>query len=73
MIKVYDAGDITEAHIVRGLLQANGIEAHVGGHYLQGGVGELAAQGFASVLVAIAQAAEARALIEDNEQGDIQM
>jgi hypothetical protein len=49
---VYRASDITEAHIVAGLLRANGIESHVGGYYLQGGIGELATQDFATVLVA---------------------
>jgi len=72
MIKVYDAGNITEAHIVRGMLEANGINAHVGGYYLQGAVGELAVQGFASVLVADEDAASARALIERYEKGDEQ-
>lgn len=72
MIKVYDASNITEAHIVRGMLQANGIDAHVGGYYLQGAVGELAVQGFASVLVADEDTASARALIERYEKGDEQ-
>jgi len=71
VIKVYDAADITEAHIVRGMLQAHGIEAHVGGYYLQGGVGELAPQGFARVLVAASQVEAARALIDAYEQGDM--
>lgn len=68
MIKVYDASDITEAHIVRGMLEAHGIDAHVGGHYLQGGIGELAVQGFACVLVAEPQAASARELIDAYER-----
>ena len=63
MIKVYDASDITEAHIVRGMLEAHGIPAHVGGHYLQGGVGDLAVHGFASVLVEEEHATEARELV----------
>jgi hypothetical protein len=67
MIKVYDANDITEAHIVRGMLEAHGIAAYVGGHYLQGGIGELAVQGFASVLVADEQAASAREVIKAYE------
>jgi hypothetical protein len=70
VIKVYDASNITEAHIVRGMLRAHGIEAYVSGHYLQGGVGELATQGFASVLVAEHQAVKARELIETYECGD---
>ena len=49
---IYNAKDITEAHIVSGLLAANGIQAHVSGHYLQGGVGELPASGLANVHVA---------------------
>jgi len=69
MIKVYDASNITEAHIVRGMLEANGITAHVGGYYLQGGIGDLAVQGFASVLVDSEYALSARALIDDYEKG----
>ena len=41
----YRARDITEAHIIAGLLRANHIEAHVGGHYLQGALGEIGAAG----------------------------
>lgn len=48
---VYRANDIIEAHIVAGMLRANNIEPHVGGHYLQGAVGDLAMDGFANVLV----------------------
>jgi hypothetical protein len=48
---VYRANDIIEAHIIAGLLKAHDIEAFVGGHYLQGGVGELVPFGFASVSV----------------------
>ena len=48
---IYKASDINEAHIVSGMLRSNGIEAHVGGYYLQGGVGDLAAFGFANVHV----------------------
>ncbi len=49
---VYKAGDIIEAHIVAGMLNANGIETHVGGYYLQGGVGDVAVYDFANVQVA---------------------
>lgn len=49
---VYKARDIIEAHIVAGMLNAQGIETHVGGFYLQGGVGDLAASDFANVQVA---------------------
>jgi len=69
VVKVYDASDITEAHIVRGMLRAHGIGAHVGGHYLQGGVGELMVQGFATVYVEDSDVATARSLIDAYERG----
>ncbi len=49
---IYNARDIIEAHIVSGMLNANGIETHVGGYYLQGGVGDVAVFDFANVQVA---------------------
>ena len=49
---IYNARDIIEAHIVSGMLNANGIETHVGGYYLQGGVGDVAIFDFANVQVA---------------------
>ncbi|HEB58098.1 MAG TPA: DUF2007 domain-containing protein [Gammaproteobacteria bacterium] len=64
---IHEAGDITEAHIVAGMLHARGIEAHVGGYYLQGGVGELAPTGFANVQVADEDAAAAAAVIAEYE------
>jgi hypothetical protein len=68
MKKIYDAANITEAHIVRGMLEAHGIQAHVTGHYLQGGIGELAVEGFVSVLVNEEEEARARELIIDYER-----
>ena len=51
MKTIYKAGSITEAHIVSGMLEAQGIQSHVGGHHLQGGVGEIATMDFARVWV----------------------
>lgn len=65
MKKIYNASDITEAHIIRGMLEAHGIEAFVNGYYLQGGIGELAAHGYASVSVANSDADQARKLAEE--------
>ena len=48
---IYRASNIVEAHIVSGMLKASGIEAYVGGHYLQGAVGDLSPLGFANVFV----------------------
>jgi hypothetical protein len=71
VVKVYDAGNITEAHIVRGMLRSHGIEAHVGGHYLQGGIGELVVQGFATVYVEDSEVVAARSLIDAYELGEL--
>ena len=51
MIKIYTAQDITEAQIIKGLLEANQIDAFVDGFYLQGGIGEMAPTGFAGISV----------------------
>ena len=64
---IYKASDINEANIVSGMLRSNGIEAHVGGYYLQGGVGDLAAFGFANVHVPDEDVDQARALIAEYE------
>jgi hypothetical protein len=67
MLIAYRARDIAEAHIVSGMLQAEGIEAHVGGHYLQGGLGEIGAAGFTNVHVEDDDYPKARDLIADYE------
>lgn len=64
---VYRASNISEAHIVCGMLRANGIECSVGGHYLQGGVGELPPMGFALVHVVDEDFLLARKLIAEYE------
>jgi hypothetical protein len=64
---IYKAGDITEAHIVAGLLNANHIETHVGGFYLQGGVGDLAAMDFVNVQVEDEDVLRAEKIIQEYE------
>ncbi|MBS8239523.1 DUF2007 domain-containing protein [Marinobacter lipolyticus] len=63
----YRARDITEAHIVAGLLEANGIETYVGGHYLQGAMGEIGTAGFSNVHVADEDLYRARQLVSEYE------
>ncbi len=63
----YKADNIAEAEIVKGMLEANGLEAHVSGYYLQGGVGEMATMGFARVLIANEDFDKARELIHEYE------
>ncbi|MEZ5449562.1 MAG: DUF2007 domain-containing protein [Thiolinea sp.] len=66
---IYRAANITEAHLVAGMLEAQGIAAHVGGHYLQGGVGEIATMDFARVWVADEDYEAARPLIAEYKTG----
>ena len=68
---VYSASDIIEANIVAGMLKAHGIESHVGGYYLQCGIGELAARDFVNVHVADEDVGLAKALIEDYEKASV--
>lgn len=68
---IYKASDINEANIVSGMLRANGIEAHVGGYYLQGGIGDLAATGFANIHVADEDVELAKTLIAEYESASI--
>lgn len=70
MIKIYTAKDITEAHILRGMLESRGIQAFVGGQYLQGGIGELAPMDFATLSVADEDAMLAKAIIREYEEND---
>ncbi|BCX88172.1 hypothetical protein MIN45_P0540 [Methylomarinovum tepidoasis] len=60
MQPVYEAGDILEAHIVKGFLEQWGIEVHISGYYLQGGIGELPVSGLVRLWVADEAVARAR-------------
>lgn len=64
---VYRAGDLTEAHIVAGMLHSRGIEASVGGHYLQGAMGDIGAAGFTNVHVEDDDVFTARQIIDEYE------
>lgn len=68
---VFRANNILEAHIIAGLLKSEGIDSHVGGHYLQGAVGDLPATDFAHVFVDDADQARAEALITDYENDSL--
>lgn len=68
---VFRASNILEAHIVAGMLKSHGIDCHVGGHYLQGAVGDLPAADFAHVFVDDADQVQAEALITDYENGSL--
>lgn len=67
---IYRAADILEAHIVSGMLIARGIEAYVGGYYLQGAIGDLSPLDFANVSVSDDDVDAAIAVVEEYEQGE---
>ena len=68
MQKVYSAQNPVEAHIVRGLLEQQGIEARVNGEYLQGGIGELPLVDLITVSVADGDVDAALEVIRDYEE-----
>jgi len=63
----YRAKDIIEAEIIKGMLLANGIEAHTSGFYLQGAIGDLAPTDFSNVHVHDDDYARARELVKEYE------
>ncbi len=69
MVRVYEAANSTEAHIVCGLLESRGIQAQVEGEYLQGAMGELPAAGLVAVSVEEDVVEEALKVIEEYDKG----
>ncbi len=63
MTPVFEALNSLEAHLVKIRLIGEGIDAQVGGDYLQGAMGELPAMGFLKVWVQDRDVPRARAII----------
>ena len=63
MRTVYEASNSIEAHILQGFLMQEGLATQVVGAYLQGGMGELPAQGFVRLIVGEDDYDRARAAI----------
>jgi len=70
MRTVYEAANLIDAHLVRQVLEAEGIPAFVRGEALTGGIGELGVFGLLAVMVPAAAWPQARALVEDLALGD---
>jgi len=70
MITVYSATGIMDAHLIKGLLESEGIPAVVVGDCLQGGIGELPVTGLITVRVEDDLASRAGRLIEDFERAE---
>ncbi len=65
MQQIYQAQNIVDASIVKGLLEQGGVQVYLNGYYLQGGIGELPASGMASLWVNEQQVTHAKQLIAD--------
>lgn len=68
MKAVYEAADLLEAHMLRGLLEQHRIHAFIQGESLVGGAGEIPVIGLVRVLVHEEDEVAARAIIETWEE-----
>lgn len=71
MQSIYQAANAAEAHLIRQLLEREGIPAHVIGEYLQGVVGEVPAHTWVRVMVADEDVEHAQTLVAEWERGTI--
>lgn len=69
MQAIYSATNVMEGHILAGLLRTYGIACHVGGHYLQGAVGEVSPMDLARLWVEDGDVAAAQSVLADYEAG----
>lgn len=69
MVNVYSASNSIEANIVKGMLEANGIQTFIAGEFLQGGIGELAALDYIQVSVNNEDVEKAKKIIHNYETG----
>lgn len=63
MQTAYHAANLVDAQMVCDVLRQEGVECHILGEYLQGGMGELPAHAMVRVQVPAEQLSQARALI----------
>ncbi len=70
MLIIYRAANIADAHLIRQLLEAEGVPAFIPGEYLQGAVGELPANSEILVRVADENAEAARIIIDEWESAE---
>ena len=67
MTKIYSAQNAIDAHIVKGMLEQQGIQARVNGEYLQGGIGELPLIDLVTVSVAEEDCEKALEVVREYE------
>lgn len=68
MRKVFEAIDMLEAHVVKGILQQEGIAGFIQGEYLHGGMGDLPVSGLMRIEVNDPDFEQARSIIAQWEQ-----
>jgi hypothetical protein len=73
MRHIYEASHTIEANLLKGLLEAEGIEVFVNGEYLQGGVGDLPVSGIITLSVEEDDADAALKTIEAYEAGEYEL
>ena len=73
MQTIYRTNNITDAYLIKGLLEQQGIPGHITGEYLAGGVGELSARDFIYVRVPARHLEAALQLIEDFDSGKLEL
>lgn len=64
MRTLYEAANLVEAHMLADLLKQEGLQTHVQGEYLQGGVGELQANALVRLMIDEADYPRARAVVD---------
>ena len=65
---VYEAGNIIDAYLVKGLLEQSGLPVYLRGEYLVGGIGELPVTGLLALCVPESCESEARGVLADLEK-----
>lgn len=67
MITVYEAKSSIDANIVQDILSLEGVNSHIMGGYLEGGIGEIQTMGVIKLMVEEQDFQEAKKLIHDWE------
>lgn len=70
---IYRTNNITDAYLIKGLLEQQGIPAHISGEYLMGGVGELSARDFIYLRIAPQYLEAALQLLDDFDAGKLEL
>ena len=73
LVEVYSAETTTDAHLIKGLLEQQGIDAFVSGHYLQGAFGELPVINMIQVMVEQADESRAQQVLRDYAAGKFEI